>query len=263
MRKNLVIIKIGGSVITDKSTARGKFKKNTFAKIAREIQETKSKKNFDLILIHGAGAYPHYLTSKYKVSQGFSGPESAFGFVHIKQEVFRLNNLIWVELFKTGMPVSTVQPSAIIFTSKGKIKSFNTKYIEELLKLGITPLLMGDDTIDTTMGINVFSGDTILSYLGKKYKANKLIFISDTEGVFDKNPKTHRNAKLIKEINSKNFDSITKSMEKFNVYDSTGEMAGKLNAINKYLKGFEIIITGEEGIKKVLLGKKAGTLIKL
>jgi len=244
MKRNLFIIKIGGSVITDKSKARSAFRQKIVRRIVKEIVQAKKTKNFDLILVHGAGAYPHYLTTKYRISEGFKGTKSAFGFAHIKQELFKLNNLFWSECLKAGLAVSTVQPSAVIFTKNGKIKSFDTGFIEALLKIGITPVLMGDDSIDETRGISVLSGDKIVAYLGKKFKAKKIIFVSDVEGVYDKNPKVYKDAKLITEIGKKNFRSIIQSMQRYNINDASGEMKGKLLAISENLTGFEVQIVG-------------------
>lgn len=253
-------------MITDKSKKRGSFRTKIVARIAREIAEAKKKKDFDLIIVHGAGAYPHYLTTKYKIVDGLVHKKSAFGFSHIKNELFKLNNLVWDEFLKVGLNVCTVQPSTIVFTRNGKIKKFNTQFIESLLKIGVIPMLMGDDTIDEIRGISVFSGDKILPYLGRKFNADQLIFISDVDGVYSKNPKVHKEAKRIKVIDDKNFQSVISSIELSNKYDSSGEMKGKLMALSDNCRGFSVrILSGfvKNNVGDVLLGKELGTKIIL
>lgn len=264
MKRNLVIIKIGGSVITDKSKKKGIFRNSVVSRIAKEIAEAKKKKDFDLILVHGAGAYPHYLTSKYKISEGLVGPKSVFGFAHIKNELFKLNNLFWSEFLRVGLAACTVQPSAIITTENGKIKTFNINIIKSFLKMGISPVLMGDDSLDKAKGIMILSGDQVVSYLGCKLKANRIIFVSDVEGVFDRNPKKYKGAKLLRKINNENFKKVIKRSESFNKYDVSGEMKGKLLAIREELVGVEVeIVSGlkKNAVRDTLLGKNIGTKI--
>lgn len=266
MKKDLVIIKLGGSVITDKSKGRGAFRKVVVRRLVGEIVEAKKKKDSNLILIHGAGSYPHFLTMRYQLGRGYLGAESLEGFSRVKLELSRLNSLIWAECLKAGLAVSTVSVSAVILTKNGKIKSFDTHIIEKLLKLGITPVMHGDDTIDSVKGIAVLSGDRIVAYLAKKFGAKKVIFVSDVDGVFDKNPKVYKDAKLVKEINNRNFDSVINSMEVFNKNDASGEMKGKLLAIGEELSGFKVQIIGgfsKTSLGTVLVGKESGTTIFL
>src|SRR3990167_297348 len=239
--KPLYIIKIGGSLLTDKSKTKSKFRKKIVSSVIKQIIEAKKQKNFNLILVHGAGAYPHFLTTKYKINDGFKGSKSAEGFVRIKSELFKLNNFLCDECIKAGLGVCTVQPSAVIFTENGKIRSFDTRLIDALLLMEIVPILMGDDSIDSKKGISVLSGDTIVAYLAKKYKARK----------------------VIKVINKKNIKNILEDIKIHNIYDASGEMKGKLQAISKDLANYKVqIISGLKSgyLKKAILGARVGTL---
>ena len=262
----LYIIKIGGSILTDKSKTKSKFRKKIVSSIIKQIVEAKKPKNFNLILVHGAGAYPHFLTTKYGINDGFKGSKSAEGFVRIKNELFKLSNFLWEECLRQGLFVCGVQPSAVIFTENGQIRSFNTRLIDALLSMEIVPILMGDDSIDSKKGISVLSGDTIVAYLAKKYKARKVIFTSDVDGIFNKNPKVNKDAKLIKVINKKNIKNILEDIKIHNIYDASGEMKGKLQAISKDLANYKVqIISGLKSgyLKKAILGARVGTLVTL
>ena len=266
MKKSLFVVKIGGSVLTDKSNIKSAFRKNITRQLIAQIVEAQKKAKFDLILVHGAGAYPHYLTTKYRLDKGFIGRESAKGFVIVKNELFKLNDFFRNECLKQGLTVCTVQPSAVIVTNLGKIKKFHIDFIQSLLKMGIVPLLMGDDVIDEAKGIAVLSGDQIITYLSRKFEAERIIFVSDVEGVFDKNPKVYKDAEFIKEINSKNFKSIIDSMKVFNKNDASCEMKGKILAIADDLAEFDVrIVSGllKNSVRDALLGKNKGTVINL
>jgi isopentenyl phosphate kinase len=62
----MFIIKIGGSVITNKAI-QDSFKKDVLDNLAQQIK--KSKK--DIIIVHGAGSFGHILAKKYNLNQGY------------------------------------------------------------------------------------------------------------------------------------------------------------------------------------------------
>ena len=62
----MYIIKLGGSVITDKSK-ESFFKKEIMNNLSKEIK----KANKRCIIIHGAGSFGHILAKKYKLNNGF------------------------------------------------------------------------------------------------------------------------------------------------------------------------------------------------
>lgn len=217
-----------------------------------------------MILVHGAGSFGHPIAKKYKLNQGYLGPESSKGFALCKKAVLNLSLLVWEELTRAGINASIVQPSAIVVTSKGKIVSFDLKQIKGFISKDITPILFGDMVLDKNQGFAVLSGDVIASYLGSELKAKKIIFVSDVEGVFDKNPMIYNDAKLIKDINNNNFNEIIQYMMVRNKENVSGEMKGKITSIKEVLPKSKTTIIGYEpfNLKKALLGERLGTSIR-
>ena len=68
--KPLYILKIGGSVATYKNRPGFSVRSSLLKKIAISIREAQKKENFDLILIHGAGAAGHQLAKQYGLQRG-------------------------------------------------------------------------------------------------------------------------------------------------------------------------------------------------
>lgn len=222
-------------MITDKSKSRGIFRKKIVERLAKEIKEAKKVRDFDLILVHGAGSFGHPLAKKYNLHKGYFGSKSSEGFALTKKAMFELSLLIWEVLCKVGLVSCIVEPSAVIVADGGRIKTFNTKFIENLLDKKIIPVLFGDAVFDEERGVSIISGDLMVSHLAKKFKAEKVIFVSDVDGVFDKNPKVYKDAKLIGEVNENNYKKIIKNMEIHNKNDISGEMKGKILAIRDEL----------------------------
>ncbi len=247
MNRQLLIIKIGGSIITKKSENEAVFEKETVKKIFKQIKQAKEKNDFDLILIHGAGSFAHPLAKKYMLSKGYINKESTKGYTLTKEALAKLSNLILSELESENIKSEIIDSTNLITTNNGNIIDFNIQPVKESLKKGLTPILYGNLVPDKIQTFSIVSGDKQATYLAKNLHAKKLIFISDVDGVYEANPKINPRARHIPQITEDNFEEIILSMNQHNENDVTGEMKGKLESIHEDLKNIEVqIINGNK-----------------
>ena len=266
MAKPLFVIKLDGSVITYKSHTTGKLRVKRIKEIAQEIKQAQEEKNFNLILINGVGSYGHPVAKKYGTIHGIKNKVQLRGFCEIKYIVNFLNTKLNKIFFNAGLNVFPCQISSLVIQNKGKIFSFNTKPIKQLLQQGIIPMFSGDVVVDKSWGGSVCSGDKSALYLAREFKARKVLFASDVDGIFDRDPHKYKDAKLIPEVNKQNFPETLCLIKKSSYIDVTGGMRGKLLEIKKYHKKTKIGIFN--GLKKnfileAFLDRKIGTFIDL
>jgi len=257
MVMQLYILKLGGSVITDKKGNKCIVKKSKLQKIASIISKALKKNKFKLIIVHGAGPFGHKIVTDYKIKNGVKTPKQIEGFVKTRESMETLNSSVIDSLIKNKINAFEVQASSCITQNKKKIISFDTKIIERLVELGVVPVLYGDMVIDNSLGASVVSGDAIISFLAKKLNANKVLLGTDVNGIYDSNPMKNKNAKLIPEINNKNINSILKKVSQSSSVDVTNGMKGKLKEI-KSSKAKETIIFNlekEKNLELILSGK--------
>jgi isopentenyl phosphate kinase len=94
--------------------------------------------------------------------------------------------------------------------------------------------------------------------------AEKIIEVSDVEGIFTANPKINKNARLIPEINRKNYQDIQKCLSGSTAADVTGGMKQKyLELLDAAKTGIICQIVDLKHFKDALEGKPAGTVINL
>lgn len=62
-----VILKLGGSVITDKAADQGVVREDALLRIAKEVSEYRGK----MIIVHGAGSFGHTYAKKNMGLAGF------------------------------------------------------------------------------------------------------------------------------------------------------------------------------------------------
>jgi isopentenyl phosphate kinase len=117
--------------------------------------------------------------------------------------------------------------------------------------------------------MSVCSGDAIAILLAKQYEADKIIFASDIDGIYDKDPHTNNDAKLIRKTSIKSIMSDKKvSLTGSHNVDVTGGLQNKIAALANYdstsLKEVVICNGLKRGtITKALLGQDVGTIIKI
>lgn len=255
----MMILKLGGSILTKKDSIEPEVDYKNLNRIAIEIQESFSinSNKFDdgFIIVHGAGSYGHPPAQKYQIGKPFSNEEygeKRIGFSKTQNCVKKLNTIICDILIENNLPCVSIQPSSCITTFNKRINSFNLDLIEKYLKEGFIPVIYGDVVLDNKLKIAVLSGDQILQYLAKNIKSskpNEVILGTDVDGVFTKNPKKHDDAKLIKKLNS--LDNIELLDSTTNI-DVTGGMIGKIK---------ELLELAELGIEsKIINANRKGSI---
>lgn len=68
---SLIILKIGGSVITEKGSI-SQAREAEIERISHEIAAFKKDSDSQIILVHGAGSFGHPQAMKYGLNEGFN-----------------------------------------------------------------------------------------------------------------------------------------------------------------------------------------------
>ena len=237
----LLVIKIGGSVVTYKDSPTPKARLTVIKRLSEEIKQL-ADLGYKIILVHGAGSFAHGLVKKYDLQHGMKTEKQRKAFRLVQERMLQLNKITMNSLIQAGLNVISLPPHTFITQTEGKLNDFEFKRIKTHLDLNQIPILFGDMVLDDKWGCSVLSGDTIVCYLGNKLKADKVIFLSDVDGIFDSDPRKNPKAKLISEINNRNLNKILKGLSPTGRDDVTGEMAGKIKQIQESLRQIPIVI---------------------
>ncbi len=101
--------------------------------------------------------------------------------------------------------------------------------IRSLLALNVIPVINENDTV-VTDEIRFGDNDTLAALVANLIEADHLIILTDQDGLFDKNPRKHTDAKIIEQanVNDNNLDSMVEATGgKF----GSGGMFTKLRAV--------------------------------
>lgn len=222
--KKRVIVKIGGSFITDKNQPES-LKEDRVRKIAREIAATVQSGKVSLLLAHGAGSYGHIAAKNFQAKQG-SNPQFGWqAFYHIRQDMTKMNLRI-LQLFaeENVFPI-TIQPSAIAMARNGKLSFMDTRNIRFLLDSDQIPLIHGDIVLDNKLDFTIASTEDQIQKLNEYIFFQRVVLIIDVPGVFD------AEGKLVAEVNRHNFSKIIDHLGGSAGMDVTGGMRTKVEQI--------------------------------
>jgi isopentenyl phosphate kinase len=248
----MIILKLGGSLLTDKSR-RFSFRAEVARRVAREIAESGER----LVVVHGGGSFGHPLAVEYKLGEGIVGKEQLRGVALTRQAMARFNLLVVEALLQEGVNAVGVQTSAIAQCKGGKPSRLELGAVRGFLDLGLTPVLYGDVALDSEQGVCILSGDTLVAELAREFKPERVVLAVDVDGVFDR-PPGEEGARLVPEVNPENWKQVLEAVR--GGEDATGGMRRKLEELISLARlGYSSVIVNalvEGRLKKALLGEE-------
>lgn len=231
MEKELTVIKLGGSLLTDKKKPYT-YREKVLQSVAKEIRECLDEGLIQtLILLHGVGSYGHPPVLEHNLHKGFLGPDQLLPLSKTQESVATFRHIIVKELQNAGIPVCLMYPSSMVTSEKMRMTSYFFDPLKGFASVGMVPLLGGDILIDSVMGWSVGSGDQLAVIIAKELGAKRLLFASDVSGIYEADPKLESDANRIDTINLNDLEATLHRMGVSEIDDASGAMKGKLKAI--------------------------------
>ncbi|MFH1013474.1 MAG: isopentenyl phosphate kinase [Thermoplasmatota archaeon] len=226
----MFLIKIGGSVITEKTQEKPIFKKAVMDNLSLMIQKAEK----DVVIIHGAGSFGHVLAKRYDLNNGCSSSVQKQGFSETHSLVQKLNSFVIQSLQDHQLAAVSIPPHATIIFNNHEIEWIDTNMFLSYKKQGFVPVSFGDVVLDTSLGCSICSGDLLILTLARIFKPEAVIFVMDEDGLYTANPKIDRNATFIESIGIHDFHRLTTQLDTH--ADVTKGMEGKLHIIKQIVE---------------------------
>ncbi len=261
---NLQFLKLGGSLITDKShphTVRPRVLNRLAKEIAAAVQ---TNPDIQLILGHGSGSFGHVPAKKFNTRLGVITAHEWQGFIEVWREASELNRYVVSALLDAGLPAISFPPSSSVIAADGYIVSWDITPIISALRVGLLPVIYGDVVFDTSRGGTILSTEDLFFFLAKQLTPIKILLAGREAGVWKDFPVS---TELLNAISPHNITEVAPYLDGSQNIDVTGGMASKvqlsLELIQK-IPGLKVyIFSGDtpEAVKNAILGKHEGTII--
>ena len=227
----MIILKIGGSILTNKDSTESEIDAVSLKRIASEIKASLDVSDKELIIVHGAGSFGHPPAKEYKIGEVFEKseyPQKRIGFCKTQNAVKKLNMLICDAFIEEGLPVVAIPASSFMSATNKRITQGNLDYFKKYLEKGFIPVIYGDVVLDEQLEICVISGDQLIQYLAMNLNPELVVLGTDVDGVYNKNPKTHEDAIFFDKFSSlEDLDTLEGTTN----VDVTGGMVGKIKEL--------------------------------
>ena len=196
----IIVIKIGSSLLVNNDR---KIQKKWLSSFAKDIKKLKTKRKKIIIVSSGAIALGckkmNYRKTNLKLDKS--------------QAIASIGQIELMNLFSQIFSKFKLNISQILLTledTEERRRSINARRtFENLFELDYIPIVNENDTIATSE-IKYGDNDRLASRVAQITNADTLILLSDVDGLFTKNPKLYKDAKLIKKVND--FDKDIKNI---------------------------------------------------
>lgn len=251
--KEIIVVKIGSSTLTNGSDriSRGKLEE-----LAQEILQL--QKDYHVVLV-SSGAIA--------TAKQFVNTDDWKNLVASKQAMAAIGQPKLMQFYYEVFSDFKIEIAQCLLTYRdfdsGVAQSNTLNTIKELLHHNFVPIINENDTVAVDE-IELGDNDKLSAKVATLIGAKTLILVSDVDGIYDKNPHLHADAKLISEVTD--LESVAQYIEEKKDGLGTGGMTSKLEAVRICnASGVETIITkgsNENFITDSLTGKINCTTFK-
>ena len=263
--QELIFLKLGGSLITDKIQPYT-VRKDKLADLATQIAHAlRTTPDLLLVLGHGSGSFGHTAAKQHRTREGVYSTEGWRGFCEVWYQASELNRYVIKALHEVGLPAITFSPAASAWSKDGHVSTWDLSPLQTALQNGIIPVVHGDVIFDKTIGGTILSTEELFEYLAKELHPQRILLAGLEAGVWADFPVRGKKVDI---LTRESLNGIGEGVGKAIGDDVTGGMESKvremLNLVAS-IDGLSIqIFSGEEpgNLEKALLGAHLGTLIK-
>ncbi len=215
----IIVVKIGSSLLINNKM---KIRKKWLSEFAKDIKDLINQNKKVIIVSSGAIALGCKKLNLNKKNLKLDK----------SQAVASVGQIELMNLFKKTFNNKKINLSQILLTledTEQRRRAINAKRtINNLFDLNFVPVVNENDSIATSE-IKYGDNDRLASRVAQISNADCLVLLSDVDGLYTKNPKIYKDAKLIKEI--KNIDmEVEKFANKSISAHGTGGMKTKIDA---------------------------------
>ena len=173
------VLKLGGSLLTDKAADLPTFFYQNAFRIAKEIA---SLSEFP-VLVHGTGSFGKPAARQYGYMEGFLSRKRLHVVSAVSQILETLRCHVLDVFRKEGVPAVGLSAGSLFKMADGVIVACHGDPVLGFVRRGMLPVISGDFVLDDRRDFAVCSSDLMASQLAIALKARRLVFATDVSGV--------------------------------------------------------------------------------
>lgn len=248
-----IVIKIGSNTL---AAADGTVNRAFMAELAEQIAALRKTGKHFLLVSSGARIAGLSALGKWERKKD----------IHYKQALCAIGQVELMNAWKEAFAPHGITIAQLLLTRddfSDDLRTLNVRNtLYTLLDEGVIPVINENDSVCVDE-IKIGDNDNLAAHSAILWSADLLVLFSDIDGLYDKNPKEHKDAKLIAEV--RDFEAVAGAVSTEGVNGfGTGGMATKLQAARACLDNGIPMILAHGGrpraLEALFAGQQVGTI---
>lgn len=191
---DVVLLKWGGSLITDKATADS-VRSDQLARLAAELAAARPTMDASLVLGHGGGSFGHAAAERFGLNRGPLDERGWQGAGWTQARARALHAHVVDALLAAGERPFSIAPSSLMTGDSGGAGEGSFEIVAEMLDGPLLPVVHGDVVLDRAWGASIASTERVFGALERSlsragHRVVRAIWLGETDGVWDGDGKT-------------------------------------------------------------------------
>ena len=187
---SISLIKLGGSLITDKREPRT-ARREVISRVAAEVRDLRRESPSRWIVGHGSGSFGHVEAARHRVQDGFDSVAQLPGIAATAQAAAELHRLLVAALLEAGAAPFSYAPSSAVVAENRVPVTIAVEPLLRSLELGLLPVVYGDVVMDRTQGCAICSTESVFVALVRELRrdgrnVDAVYWFGETDGVLDR-----------------------------------------------------------------------------
>lgn len=175
MRKDMIFLKLGGSLITDKAQTETALT-DRISFLLEDLKTYQLEHPHTMLLLgHGSGSFGHHAAAKHKTRDGIYDAAGRDGFMEVWRSARKLNEIILDIGQHLGLRLVAFPPSAGLLSADRIVQSWEVEPIYRAMDAGLIPVVYGDVVFDQVLGGTIFSTEELFSHLADKFSPDRVL----------------------------------------------------------------------------------------
>ncbi len=226
---DLVMVKLGGSLITDKR-GESAAREDVIERLGREIAAALPRMWEKLVVGHGSGSFGHAAAARHGIGRGPVAAGSEAGVSETAYQAARLHELVVGSLRDADLAPFSWAPSSAMIMRSGRPVKASIEPLALALEGGLLPVTSGDVVMDHEWGAAICSTEQALRTLHGRlkrrgFRVRRALWLGVTGGIYDSV------GEPIPRIDRGNFSEVRRGIGAAEGTDVTGGMMLRLETV--------------------------------
>ena len=197
----VVLVKLGGSLLTDKTKPRG-LREATLRRVAEELAGAIEEgpqvggPPLQVVLGHGSGSFGHTVAKEYGLASGVETERDLEGASATQDAAAQLHRHVIDALRSAGLRPFSIAPASCFVAASGRPIPLDLEALDRALELGLLPVVFGDVVMDRERGASILSTEEVFRGLveksSRRLAIGRSIWLGVTDGIYDADGSTVR-----------------------------------------------------------------------